>query len=68
MKASSKASNDIELVAGNIFATFDRSKNMFRWDASAHKFVVDNRFLLPIDAPDATSALSPIAVKTIFGH
>ncbi len=55
-----EGSNDIELVAGNIFATFDRSKNMYRWDATAHKFVVDNRFLLPIDAPDASSALSPI--------
>ena len=55
-----EGSNDIESVAGEIFATFDRSKNMYRWDATAHKFVVDNRFLLPIDAPDASSALSPI--------
>jgi signal transduction histidine kinase/CheY-like chemotaxis protein len=55
-----EGSNDIEFVAGDIFATFDRSKNMYRWDATAHKFVVDNRFLLPIDAPDASSALSPI--------
>ncbi len=55
-----EGSNDIEFVAGNIFATFDRSKNMYRWDATAHKFVVDNSFLLPIDAPDASSALSPI--------
>ena len=55
-----EGNTDIEFVAGSIFATLDRSKNIFRWDTEAKKFVIDNRFLLPIDAPDATSFLSPI--------
>lgn len=55
-----EGNTDIEFVAGSIFATLDRSKNIFRWDTEAKKFVIDNRFLLPIDAPDASSFLSPI--------
>ena len=44
-------------VAGGIFATVDRVKQEFRWDEAAHTFVVDNRFLLPIDGPDAAFSL-----------
>ncbi len=55
-----EGNTDVEFVAGSIFATFDRSKNIFRWDAATKKFVIDNRFVLPIDAPDATSFLSPL--------
>src|SRR3981081_80676 len=55
-----EGNTDVEFVGGSIFATFDRSKNIFRWDTAANRFVVYNRFLLPIDAPDATSFLSPI--------
>ena len=51
--------NDVEFVAGSIFATVDRSKHIFRWDPAAGKFVVDDRFLLPIDAPDVGSGLGP---------
>jgi hypothetical protein len=32
-----EGNTDIEFVAGSIFATFDRSKNMFRWDTAAKK-------------------------------
>ncbi|MEI9979009.1 MAG: GAF domain-containing protein [Edaphobacter sp.] len=56
-----EGANDVEFVAGNIFAIADRSKNIFRWDDAAKKFVVDNRFLLPIDAPDASAGLAPAA-------
>ena len=51
--------NDVEFVAGSIFATVDRSMHIFRWDTAAGKFVVDDRFLLPIDAPDAGSGIGP---------
>jgi len=54
-----EGSTDVEVLAGSIFATVDRSKNIYRWDDAAHKFFVDNRFLLPVDAPDATSYLTP---------
>jgi hypothetical protein len=56
----SKGIPNVEFVAGSIFVTFDRSKNIFRWDTAAKKFVIDNRFLLPIDAPDVTSFLGPV--------
>jgi signal transduction histidine kinase/DNA-binding response OmpR family regulator len=52
--------NDVEQVDGKIFVTVSRAKNIFRWDATAGKFVVDNRFLLPLDEPDAVSYLAPI--------
>ena len=51
--------NDLEFVAGSVFATVDRSKHIFRWDPAAGKFVVDDRFLLPIDAPDVGAGLGP---------
>jgi signal transduction histidine kinase/CheY-like chemotaxis protein len=51
--------NDLEFLAGSIFATIDRSKHIFRWDPAVGKFVVDDRFLLPIDASDVGSALGP---------
>ena len=54
-----EGTNDLEFVGGEIFVTVDRSKDIFRWDPSAQKLVIDNRFLLKIDAPDSTSYLSP---------
>ncbi len=45
------------LVAGNVFVTVDHVNQEFRWDEAAHKFVADNRFLLPIDAPDTAYLL-----------
>jgi signal transduction histidine kinase/DNA-binding response OmpR family regulator len=44
-------------VAGSVFVTVNRTQDIFRWDPAAHMFVVDNRFLLPIDAPDASSGI-----------
>ncbi len=48
---------NVALAADDIFVTAARSKNIFRWDAANHKFVVDNRFLLSIDTPDPSSVL-----------
>jgi signal transduction histidine kinase/CheY-like chemotaxis protein len=49
----------VALAAGSIFAGVDRTKDMLRWDEPAHRFVVDNRFLLPVDAPDSFSLVLP---------
>jgi signal transduction histidine kinase/DNA-binding response OmpR family regulator len=57
---------DTELVAGEIITTVERSKDEFRWDAAANKFVVDNRLLLPVDAPDATAFLNPIGDDRVW--
>jgi signal transduction histidine kinase/DNA-binding response OmpR family regulator/ligand-binding sensor domain-containing protein len=51
--------SDAELIDGSIFVLMNRSKNIFRWDKPTHRFVVDNRFLLPVDAPDASVSLIP---------
>ena len=49
----------VAFAAGSIFAGIDRTKDIFRWDESEHKFVVDNRFLLPVDSPDSFSSVFP---------
>ncbi len=54
-----EGTNDVEFVAGEIFVTIDRSKDILRWDAASQQLVIDNRFLLKIDAPDSTPFLSP---------
>ncbi len=57
---------DAEYVAGSIFVLSDRSKHEYRWDAGAHSFVVDDRFALPVDAPDASYGLIPNPDGTFF--
>jgi signal transduction histidine kinase/CheY-like chemotaxis protein len=47
----------VAFAAGSILAGVARSKDILRWDEPTHKFVVDNRFLLPVDAPDAFSSV-----------
>ncbi len=51
---------DVELIDGKIFLTVSHSKNIYRWDPVAKRFVVDNRFLMPMEAPDTSSSLIPI--------
>jgi signal transduction histidine kinase/CheY-like chemotaxis protein len=46
-------SNGLALVGGSIYAGVDRHQDIYRWDSAAHRFVVDNRAQLPMDAPDA---------------
>jgi hypothetical protein len=46
---------DAESIDGKIYVTAEHSKNILRWDDSTHKFVVDNRFALPVDSPDAST-------------
>ena len=49
--------NDVQVLGGNVYATILHAKHIFRWDRGAKKFVVDDSFLLPVDAPDANSNL-----------
>jgi signal transduction histidine kinase/DNA-binding response OmpR family regulator len=51
---------DAEIIDGNLYVTVSHSKNIYRWEPATSKFVVDNRFLLPVDAPDASAYLIPI--------
>jgi signal transduction histidine kinase/DNA-binding response OmpR family regulator len=45
----------IHFIDGAMYATPGLTKDMLRWDPAAHKFVVDNRWVLPLDLPDASS-------------
>ena len=47
----------VTYAADSIFIEARRNKDMFRWNEAAHKFVVDDRFALPVDAPDASFTL-----------
>ncbi len=46
-----EGSTDAEFLDGTLWVTVARTANNYRWDPAARKFVVDNRFLLPLDAP-----------------
>jgi signal transduction histidine kinase/CheY-like chemotaxis protein len=47
----------VSYAADSVFISPRRNKNMLRWNEAAHKFVVDDRFALPLDAPDASFSL-----------
>lgn len=49
--------NGTAWALGSIWIGVDRNQNLFRWDRTAHRFVVDNRAQLPVDASDASPAL-----------
>ncbi len=44
----------VSFALGNLYAGIDRKKDVYRWNPTAHRFVVDNQLLLPIDAEDAS--------------
>jgi signal transduction histidine kinase/DNA-binding response OmpR family regulator len=57
----------LNLIDGSIYGNpGGTSKGLYRWDRAAQKFVVDNRFLLPIDAPDAGSNIRQAKDGSIF--
>lgn len=53
----------VSFVLGNLYAGLDRKKDIYRWDRAAHKFVLDDQLLLPVDEPDA----SPVVFQTDDG-
>ena len=61
-------STDVELIDGQIFVTVERSKHLYRWDEATSKFVVDDRFVLPVDSPATSVALAPIDKDTFWAY
>jgi signal transduction histidine kinase/CheY-like chemotaxis protein/outer membrane protein assembly factor BamB len=59
---------DAEPVDGDIYVSVQRSKHMFRWDDAAHKFVVDDRFLLPMDTPTFNGGIQPDGKNRIWSQ
>ena len=62
------AAIDIQILGDNIYATAIHSKHIFRWVRDAKKFVVDDSFLLPIDAPDANVTLIPAGPGHLWSY
>ncbi len=60
--------NDVQVIGGNVYATVLHINHHFRWDRTASNFVVDDRFLLPIDAPDVSPGLIPVDARRIFSY
>ncbi len=56
------------LVAGSVFAAVERVNHEFRWDDAAHRFVVDDRFLLPINAPDTLYGLYGDGASKVWSY
>jgi signal transduction histidine kinase/CheY-like chemotaxis protein/PAS domain-containing protein len=63
-----EGSSDVELVGKDVYALMDRAKHIYRWDYAARHFVVDDTFLLPVDAPDASALLSPNPDGSVWGE
>lgn len=47
----------VAYVLGDVYAVNNGNQNIYRWDRTAKKFVVDNRFQLHLDDPTATPLL-----------
>jgi signal transduction histidine kinase/DNA-binding response OmpR family regulator len=47
----------VSYALGDLYAAIRRKQNIYRWDRAAHRFVVDNRLQLPLDAPNASPLL-----------
>jgi signal transduction histidine kinase/CheY-like chemotaxis protein len=47
----------VEFAGGGLYAMPNYSKQAYRWDKAAGRFVVDNRFLLPLDGPGLAYSL-----------
>jgi signal transduction histidine kinase/CheY-like chemotaxis protein len=50
---------DAEVIDGSVYVTAEHSRHIYRWDDAAHKFVVDDRFLLPLDTPVFNAGVQP---------
>ena len=56
----------VVLVMGKIYLGINRNRDIYRWDATAHRFVVDNQFLLPVNSPGATPFLYQLDDKSVW--
>ena len=50
---------DAESIDGTMYISLQHAKHMYRWDDAAHRFVVDDRFLLPLDTPVFSGGVQP---------
>lgn len=49
--------NGAAWALGSVWVGVDRDQNFYKWDRAEHKFVIDNRVQLPVDAADASAVL-----------
>ncbi len=50
----------VSFVFGHIYMGMDHDQDIRRWDPAQNKFVIDNQFQLPVDAPDAYPVISQL--------
>ncbi|MGA8939187.1 MAG: GAF domain-containing protein [Acidobacteriaceae bacterium] len=57
---------NVAAVFGNLYLGLDRDEDILRWDGTQNRFVIDNQFQLPIDAPDAAPGLFQLADGSVW--
>jgi signal transduction histidine kinase/DNA-binding response OmpR family regulator/ligand-binding sensor domain-containing protein len=61
-----RGSADVSWAAGALWVGVANHRDLYRWNGSTHRFVVDDRFLLPIDGDIAVHVLSPNPDGTLW--
>ncbi len=64
----SGARMNVEFVHGAVYASSQGQDHLYRWDPSTQKFVVDDQFLLPINAPDVMPLVFPLPNGNVFSE
>jgi signal transduction histidine kinase len=55
-----KGRHNVFFADGQVFIIPNPTKDILRWDGATRRFVPDNRFLLPLNDPDAEARLRPL--------
>ena len=56
----------VSYALGDLYAGISHDQNIYRWDRAAHKFIVDNRLQLKLDAPKATPQIYEAADGSVW--
>ena len=56
----------VSYALGDLYAGISHDQNIYRWDRTAHKFLVDNRLQLKLDAPNASPQIYEAADGSVW--
>ncbi|HEY3706639.1 MAG TPA: GAF domain-containing protein [Terracidiphilus sp.] len=59
---------DAEVIDNGVYVAAQHSKHMYRLDEGARKFVIDDRFLLPMDVPAFNATLQPDGKNRVWSE
>ena len=57
---------EVSYALGDLYAGISHDQNIYRWDRTAHKFIVDNRLQLKLDAPKASPQIYEAADGSVW--